>query len=201
MNNVEKLKTCKPLTFVLNRRDDEWEPANKTLERFRAGEANPEDQARVQEQCSRLLSVLEKMKADEQGFLQENGLPPDITRAVRLVMADMFGEFVSADEIDGFALDKVLELLQTAVDKRHYETPKEAGRDKPGPEFNKRSNTIAGYFKMWEFLQKTGNAEKSDVEVSRRTGVNKDRVKILREKTRPPTPQEIEEHRTTAKKR
>jgi hypothetical protein len=76
-----------------------------------------------------------------------------------------------------------------------------AGVQKPGPEFYKRSDGKAAYFKVWACVQKPGNAKKSFAEIVRATSVNKNRVPEILSETRPPTPQEIEEHRTTAKKR
>jgi hypothetical protein len=72
--------------------------------------------------------------------------------------------------------------------------------DKPGPEFSKRTDVRARYFKVWEYLQKPGNAAKSDLEVSKRTDVDKNRVGKIREETRPPTADEIAEERKHAKK-
>ena len=72
--------------------------------------------------------------------------------------------------------------------------------DKPGPEWATRTNVRARYFKVWEYFQKPGNAAKPNLEVSRRTGVNKDMVGKIREETRPPTADEIAEERKHAKK-
>lgn len=79
------------------------------------------------------------------------------------------------------------------------ETPQNP--QKPGPEWAKRADVRARYFKVWEFLNRPGNSTKSDIEVQRRTSVNKDRVKAIRNETRPPTADEIAEDRRQAKKK
>ena len=75
------------------------------------------------------------------------------------------------------------------------------GVQKPGPEFYKRSDGKAAYFKVWAFVQKPGNDKKSPAEIVRATNVSKNRVPEILSETRPPTPEEIEQRPTTRKNR
>jgi len=81
--------------------------------------ATPEQ---LEELAKRLSSIAESVQLKQAGWLESHHFPPDITRAVRLTMADLFGDFVSADEIGEYGMSKVWELLQTAVDRREWLT-------------------------------------------------------------------------------
>jgi len=81
--------------------------------------ATPEQ---LEELAKRLSSIAESVQLKQAGWVESHHFPPDITRAVRLTMADLFGDFVSADEIGEYGMSKVWELLQTAVDRREWLT-------------------------------------------------------------------------------
>jgi hypothetical protein len=74
----------------------------------------------MQEFTRRLSSLVNDAQEKQIAWLESHNLPSDITRAVRLAMAEVFGDFVTADEIDGYAMSKIWELLQTAVDRRQW---------------------------------------------------------------------------------
>lgn len=73
--------------------------------------------------------------------------------------------------------------------------------DKPGPEFTKRTDVRSKYFKVWAFVQKPGNAARTNAEIVTATHVHKDMVARILTETRPPKPEELEPKRTAAKKR
>ena len=97
---------------------------------------------------------------------------------------------------------KRLELAADSIIKAIGDEPAAAETpDKPGPEFTKRADAQAAYFKVWAYVSKPGNSAKSAVQIAGATSVDKTMVgRILRD-TRPPTPKELEPKRTTGKKR
>lgn len=146
---------------------------------------------------------LAQFDKDNSAWLVANGFPDDLDRAVKIAVAEL-GEFVTSQDIADFPLDNIWDLLQTCVDRREWlearalkPAPKPA---KPGPEFSNRKDAQDKYFTVWAYVLKPGNANKSNVQIGKATHVNKDMAKRIREETRPPSADEIEEHRTTAKK-
>ena len=117
MDNLEKLKTAKTITIVLNRKEGPFESINRTLERLEAGELTAEEIERIRELFS---SLGKEIKAEQRYFLQSRGFPPDLVQAVRVALADLFGTFATNEEIEGFSMDKVWDLLQTAYDRRQW---------------------------------------------------------------------------------
>ena len=81
--------------------------------------ATPEQ---MEEFTRRLSSVVNDAQEKQIEWLESHNLPPDVTRSVRLAMAEVFGDFVTADEIGNYDMSKVWELLQTAVDRRQWLT-------------------------------------------------------------------------------
>jgi len=79
--------------------------------------ATPEQ---MEEFTKRVNSIVESVEGEQAKWLESHHFPPDITRATRLAMAEVFGDFVTAEEIDGYAVHKVRELLETCVDRRHW---------------------------------------------------------------------------------
>ena len=120
VDNQEKLKTAKQASFVLNRKEGPFESAKQTMERLKARDLSPDEIEQLQKSLSRFVEVAERTKADEQNFLQSRQFPPDVVQAVRVAMADLFGEFVTADEIEEYNMSKIWELLQTAFDRRQW---------------------------------------------------------------------------------
>jgi len=119
VDNHEKLKTAKTLEITLNRKEGPFESISRTLERLKAGELAEDEIKRIRESFT---SLARDCKADQQNFLQSRQFPPDVVQAVRLAMADLFGEFVTADEVLDYSMDKIWELLQTAFDRRQWLT-------------------------------------------------------------------------------
>lgn len=120
MDNQEKLKTSKPKSFVINRKEGPFELAKTSIERLQSGDFSPEEIERLEKSFSRLRENVRQAQAGEAAFLETRQFPPDLTQAVRLAIADLFGEFVTAEEIDEFSMPKIWELLQTAYDRRQW---------------------------------------------------------------------------------
>ena len=131
--------------------------------------------------------------------------PADIGEAERRLEYLIYEFF--ADPKPNIAAPSIKVLSQTPPDETA--PTEEAGSDfgerkpdpLPGPEFTMRTDVRNRYFKVWAFLNKPGNAGKSNIAVSKAVQVNKDQVGKIRKETRPPTPDEIAEHRNNAKKR
>ena len=93
MDNLEKLKTPGIAEYVLNLHEGPIESAQ---------------------------SIMQQFNANQRSFLESRGFPPDLVKAVRLAMADLFDTFATTEEIEAFAMDKVWDLLQTAYDRRQW---------------------------------------------------------------------------------
>lgn len=121
MDNHEKLKKQKLFAITLNRSEGPIETISQTLARLKSGKMPDDEQQRIRETFSCLAKDI---KSEQEGFLKSRGFPSNLYQAVRVAMADLFGTFVTDEEIDEYSMDKVWDLLQTAYDRRQWISPK-----------------------------------------------------------------------------
>lgn len=84
----------------------------------------------------------------QRAWLEARGFPPDLFRAVRMAMADLFGEFATDEEIEEYSMDKVWDLLQAAADRRQWLMKAEPARIPPAP--------FEGWFRITDAANDTG---------------------------------------------
>jgi hypothetical protein len=135
------------------------------------------------------------------------GVPPrrlfellnDFARVINeLSLSEISSKTVRASlQENGFPYrpNEVFSLLEQAENLDVTDAPK------PGPEFSKRKDAKAAYFKVWNYVSKPGNSAKSDVQIAGSTGVDKTMVGRILKETRSPTAEELEPKRTAGKKR
>lgn len=153
MDIIHKLQAVKEFAFVFQ------SPKHRTL----IGDATPEQLSAAAKRLSEIATAAKDRQAKS---LESYGMPEDLTRAVRLAMAEVFGEFVSADEIDDFSAAKVWELLETFHDwkasRGHTATQDEPAAEPTTPEPKPIVRTFKEWQKMLAWSATTWNRRRKD---------------------------------------